>query len=100
MITHVVVFWTDKPVAELQGKLVAQASKLGEIPGVLEYRFGPPVPSLRGVVDDSFSFAISMTFPDQAAADAYQVHPWHREFVEQVVRPHVRRFVVYDFGAP
>ncbi|GAB4241795.1 MAG: hypothetical protein OHK005_05140 [Candidatus Methylacidiphilales bacterium] len=98
MITHVVVFWTDKPAADLLPTLLPLAQRLGEIPGVHEFRFGPPVPSRRGVVDDSFSFAISMTFADQAAADAYQQHPIHVEFVEKAVRPYIKRFVVYDFG--
>jgi hypothetical protein len=98
MITHVVVFWTDKPVETHRATLLSHAKKLGEIPGVLEYRVGPPVPSPRGVVDDSYSFAISMTFATQADADTYQTHPLHQEFIEQAVKPFVKRFVVYDFG--
>ncbi len=98
MITHVVVFWTDKPAEALNPVLLPLAKTLGTIPGVEEFRMGPPVRSVRGVVDDSFSFAISMSFADQAAADAYQTHPIHLEFIEKVVRPHVKRVLVYDFG--
>ena len=62
MITHVVVFWTDKPPGEAQEKIAAGARELlAEIPGALEFRSGIPVPSTRGVVDDSFAAAISMT---------------------------------------
>ncbi len=71
---------------------------LSAIPGVTEFRCGVAVPSARGAVDDSFSVAISMTFADQAAADTYQAHPLHIRFVEEVFKPNVRRFVVYDFG--
>lgn len=71
---------------------------LAPIPGVLEFRGGKSVPSPRGVVDDSFAVAISMTFEDQAAADIYQAHPLHTRFIEEVVKPNVTRFVVYDFG--
>lgn len=99
MITHVVIFWTDKPHAENCDRLLAGAREfLGPIPGVLEYRCGKPVPSPRGVVDDSFSVAISMTFVDQAAADVYQAHPLHLKFIEQCVKPYVKRFVVYDWA--
>jgi hypothetical protein len=99
MITHVVVFWTDKPRGEAQQKIAAGARELlAEIPGALEFRSGLPVPSTRGVVDDSFSAAISMTFEDQSAADAYLAHPLHVRFVEECLKPYARRFVVYDFG--
>ena len=76
MITHVVVFWTDKPPGEAQEKIAAGARELlAEIPGALEFRSGIPVPSTRGVVDDSFAAAISMTFEDQSAADTYLAQP-------------------------
>ncbi|MEZ5278769.1 MAG: Dabb family protein [Opitutaceae bacterium] len=100
MITHVVVFWTDKPMEENRRKVADGARDLlGPIPGVLEFRSGVAVPSPRGVVDDSFAVAISMTFENQAAADLYQSHPLHVRFIEECVKPHVKRFVVYDFGA-
>jgi hypothetical protein len=98
MITHVVIFWADKPHGENKEKLLAGASTLAEIPGVLEFRFGPAVPSSRAVVDDSFAVAISMTFRSPADLDAYIAHPIHAQFVEECVRPLSRRFVVYDFG--
>ena len=99
MITHVVVFWTDKPPGEAQEKIAAGARELlAGIPGAMEFRSGIPVPSPRGVVDDSFSAAISMTFEDQAAADAYLAHPLHVRFVEECLKPWARRLVVYDFG--
>lgn len=99
MITHVVVFWTDKPHGESRDKVLAGAREfLPRIPGVTEFRCGAPVPSPRGAVDDSFAVAISMSFADQAAADVYQAHPLHMRFVEEAFKPNVRRFVVYDFG--
>ncbi|WP_309386214.1 Dabb family protein [Cerasicoccus frondis] len=98
MITHVVVFWLDKPYGENREQLLVAARKLGEIPGCGNFRAGTAVPSPRGVVDDSFAVAISMDFVDQAAADAYQAHPDHLKFINEGVKPFVKRFVVYDFG--
>jgi hypothetical protein len=98
MITHVVVFWTDKPYASNRDALLLGAEKLSAIPGTLNYRSGPPLPSLRGAVDDSFTVAVSMDFASQADADIYQHHPLHKEFIETCVKPHARRFIVYDFG--
>lgn len=99
VITHVVVFWTDKPHQENRARLLAGARELlPQIPGVQEFRSGVPVPSPRGAVDDSFAVAISMSFADQATAEAYQKHPLHLRFVEEYFKPYSRRFVVYDFG--
>lgn len=97
MITHVVVFWTDKPHAENAAKLLDGARRLAAIPGVLNFRCGTPEPSPRGAVDDSFSVAISMDFADEAAAAVYQSHPLHQEFLTGPFRDYSRRFVVYDF---
>ncbi len=98
MITHIVLFWTDKPGTAEQKRLMEGAELLKDIPGVANYRFGTPVPSPRGVVDDSYSVALAMDFADAEAAANYQAHPLHVRFVEEFVKPNVRRFVVYDFG--
>lgn len=97
MITHIVIFWLDKPYADHRTQFLKEAQKLKDIPGMLEFRCGIPVPSSRGAVDDSFAVGISMTFPSQKEADAYQVHPLHQHFVENSVKPSVKRFVVYDW---
>ncbi|GHB99607.1 Dabb family protein [Cerasicoccus arenae] len=98
MITHVVVFWLDKPYGENRERLLAATKLLGKIAGADNFRAGVTVPSSRGVVDDSFAVAISMDFADQEAADSYQAHPEHQKFIQEAVKPLVKRFVVYDFG--
>ncbi len=99
MITHVVVFWLDKQdVSGLDVLKKGCQDYLAKIPEAMEFRFGMPVPSSRGVVDDSFAVGISMTFKDQADADAYQKHELHTKFVAECVKPYVKRFVVYDWA--
>jgi hypothetical protein len=98
MITHVVVFWTDKPYGSNREALLQGAKKLAEIPGVLNLRTGVPVPSPRAVVDDGFAVGLSMDFETQAQADVYQNHPLHHEFIESCVKPYAKRLVVYDFA--
>lgn len=97
MITHIVIFWTDKSDNAAREKLLAGAKTLTGIPGVLNYRFGPAIPSERGAVDDTFALALAMDFEDEEAAGVYQSHPLHVQFVNECVKPNVRRFVVYDF---
>lgn len=98
MITHVVILWVPEGDEEKRSRLLEGAAKLAEIPGVLEYRYGRAIPSPRPVVDSSFAAALSMTFEDQAAADAYQAHPIHQQFVADYVNPLSSKLVVYDFG--
>lgn len=99
MITHVVIFWTDQAHEIHRERLAAGVRELlPQIPGVLEFRSGGPLPSSREAVDGSYTVAISMTFPNQADADAYQKHPLHLRFIEEYLKPLCRRFVVYDFG--
>lgn len=100
MITHVVIFWTDKPFNLIQNQFLTGIQKLAGIPEAQNYRFGTPVMSSRGAVDDSFSVAISMDFNSQTEADSYQSHPLHKEFIETCVKPYAKRLVVYDFTAP
>ena len=101
MITHVVVFWTDKPQDEHRAKLLEGAERLlATIPGVSNFRYGPALASSRAAVDDSFAMAISMDYTSHEAGATYQSHPQHIEFVEQYVKPLAKRFVVYAFGAP
>ncbi len=97
MITHVVIFWVDKPHAENKTKLLEAAATLGEIPGCQNFRVGGPVPSPRGAVDDSFGVAISMDFADAATAQTYQDHPIHTDFITGGFKDYCKRFVVYDF---
>jgi hypothetical protein len=98
MITHVVVFWTDKPVEENRAKLLEGVKPLADIPSLKNFRYGAAVPNTRATVDDSFAVAISMDFETQADADAYQVHPLHKEFLKNYVGSVAKRVTIYDFG--
>jgi hypothetical protein len=99
MITHVVVFWVEKSDPQAKAKLLEGCQTLlPRIPVVQNFRSGFAVPSPRGVVDDSFSVAISMDFADQTAADAYQTHELHVQFVNDYVKPYVKRLVIYDWA--
>ena len=97
MITHVVVFWTDKPMGEDRKKLLQGASELlADIPGVRNFRVGPAMASPRAVVDDSFAVALCMDFDTREELEAYAEHPGHQRFVADYVKPLGKRMVVYD----
>ena len=98
MFSHVVVFWTDPAQPNAAEELIAGCNHyLKDIPGVLTFHVGKMVGSPRPVVEQSYQVALNLIFPDQAAQDAYQVHPRHVEFVEKVFKRTCKKVVIYDF---
>lgn len=98
MFSHVVIFWTDPTDAQAADALLAGMEKyLRPIPGGRHFHAGKMVKSHRAVVDQSYQIALNLVFPDQAAQDAYQVHPLHLEFV-RLCSPLWQRVTVYDFA--
>ena len=83
-LMHVVHFWLDPELsADDREAFLAGVRGLSEIPTVRELYVGAPAatPS-RGVVDNSFDYALVVWFDDVAGHDAYQDHPIHVAFVE------------------
>jgi hypothetical protein len=98
MFSHVVVFWTKPDVPNATEELLAGAERyLKDIPGITHFHVGRMVPSHRPVVEQSYQVALNVGFPDKATQDAYQVHPAHLEFIEQVFKRVCDKVVVYDF---
>jgi hypothetical protein len=99
MFSHVVVFWTDPAQPQAAEELIAGCNHyLKDLPGILHYHVGRMAGSPRPVVDQSYQVALNVVFTDQAAQDAYQVHPRHVEFVEKVFKRTCRKVLIYDFA--
>jgi hypothetical protein len=99
MFSHVVIFWTDPAIPDAADRLLAGCHEyLEDIPGLIHYHAGKMVGSHRPVVDQSYQVALNLVFPDQAAQDAYQIHPRHVEFVEKVFKKTCTKVVIYDFA--
>ena len=98
MFSHVVIFWTDPAQPHAADELLAGARKyLAPIPGVVHFHVGKMATSTRPVVDQTYQVALNVQFANQAAQDAYQVHPLHLKFVDEVFKPRRKKVVVYDF---
>jgi hypothetical protein len=84
MFVHAVYFWLrdDLTPAE-RDRLDAGLRALRAIEGVREGYIGVPAPTDRPVIERGYSRALVLVFPDQAAHDAYQVHPVHDRFREE-----------------
>lgn len=74
--------------------LVSGRTTLTSIPGVTAFAVNRQV-SLKS----DLTWQFSMVFADQAAYDAYNVHPAHVEFVETRWKTEVDAFQEYDFVA-
>lgn len=98
MFSHVVILWADPAKPQAADALLAGMEKyLKPIPGVVTFHAGKMARSHRPVVDQSYTVALNLTFPDKTTQDDYQTHPLHLEFVENVLKPNCVKVLVYDF---
>ncbi len=96
-LTHIVLCWMDSTVSEESvDSLIIETKKLDEIPGVETLTVGRPVPSERPIVDDSFSFGITMTFASEETMNAYLSDERHTSFVGTHIKPRLAKLIVYD----
>ncbi|MFQ5581648.1 MAG: Dabb family protein [Mariprofundaceae bacterium] len=97
-VEHVVICWLQEPGnPDARRKVIEATQSLKDIPGVLDIRTGSVLSSERSIVDDSFDIGIVITFANEQAMRAYITHPKHKNVVENIIRPVVRKIVVYDF---
>lgn len=81
MFVHAVYFWLRPDLTAAQrAQFAAGVRSLGAIDGVQQGYIGEPAPTDRPVIERSYSQSLVLVFADQAAHDAYQVHPVHDQF--------------------
>ena len=96
-IEHIVFLWLKEPGnSNAQDTIIKANQALKTIPGVIALRTGKAVPSQRRIVDSSFDVALIISLIDQAALDAYLVHPLHQRLVDEIMKPLVDKVRVYD----
>lgn len=82
---HHVYFWLkeDRKTEADRAAFEAGLEALFDIHHVAEGRWGTPAPVMvRPVMDQSWDYALSMTFDSVKAQDAYQEDPDHHVFIE------------------
>jgi hypothetical protein len=93
-VRHVVIAWL-KPGAD-RDKVLASVHELSKIRGVVDYSAGYRIASERPMVDSTYDLAIVLTFDSVESLRAYPNDPVHLRITDQVVKPNVEKFVVYD----
>lgn len=83
-LIHNVFFWLREDLTEEERAAFLEGVKsLGTVNTVRAIYIGPPAPTEeRGVVDNSFSYALLVHFDDLEGQNAYQIDPIHLRFVE------------------
>ena len=92
MIRHAALFrLSHAPGSEAETAFLAALAGLKAIPGVQTFQIAREISP-----KNEFAFAVSMTFVDQAAYDAYNAHPQHVAFVQGRWIPEVAAFMEHD----
>jgi hypothetical protein len=97
MLIHSVYFWF-KPDADpaLVQRFDDGLQSLAGIPGIRSLYCGRPAATAkRPVIDDSYAWALVVTFADIAAHDHYQEHALHEQFLREFAGTWAR-VQVYD----
>ena len=97
-LMHSVYFWLKNPNSQSDQKAFEAAiQKLIETnpQGISTYLGKPAATEIRGVVDNSYSYAYFMTFASREAEADYQTDPTHLRFIEAA--EHLwNKVIVYD----
>ena len=93
MIRHTVVFTLRHPAGSPEEAAFLEAGLgLARIPGVERFERLRQVSGKNG-----YAWGFSMEFADQAAYDAYNLHPAHLAFVRDRWGPEVADFLEIDY---
>ena len=97
MLVHSVFFWLKPDLTETQrAEFTRSLNALSQITSVSQTFIGSPAATgKRAVVDDSYTFALTLLFRDMAAHDAYQIDPLHKAFVSGCA-PFWTKVQIYD----
>lgn len=99
---HLAIVWLKQPGNdELRRQYIEASRGLVKLPGVLAYDVGTPAQIQRqrvnAALDESYDVAISAVYENQAALEAFLRHPDYVKIAQQVLRPLVDKYRVYDF---
>jgi hypothetical protein len=96
MFVHSVYFWLRDDLSSAdRTAFVDGIRSLCTIDTVQQGFVGTPAATDRAIIDRSYSYALVVSFADEAAHDAYQVHPVHDRFRERCSGAW-KKIVIYD----
>lgn len=101
-VHHLVIIWLKQAGDEkLRQQYIEESKPLARLPGVLAYDMGSPAAIKRGhanpALDESYDIAISSTYESRQAYEDFLKNPEYARIAQQVLRPLVDTYKVYDF---
>ena len=96
MLVHSVYFWLRDDLSADQLAAFRQGvQSLCSIKAAEAVYVGQPAGTDRPIIDRSYSFGLTVVCKDQAAHDAYQMHPVHKEFAKTFAT-FWKKIVIFD----
>ncbi|GEN74860.1 Dabb family protein [Chryseobacterium hagamense] len=94
---HYLLFWLRKDLSEAEVKAFENFFKgLARLPYQKNLRYGKPAASSpRSVLDNSFTYNVSMEFESLEALEAYGKLPEHLALVQEY-KPYFEKMMVHD----
>jgi len=81
---HSAYFWFKEGVSQERIEaFIKDAEQLKEIETVQGFFSGPPAPTTREVIENTYDFAVVFLFKDLEAQEFYQKAPLHLEMIEK-----------------
>ncbi|ANE56196.1 Dabb family protein [Methylomonas sp. DH-1] len=102
---HVAVVWLKQPGDPQARQRYIEASRpLARLPGVVAYDAGTPAAVRRSranaALDESYDVAVSAVFESRQAYQQFLHDPEYLRVAQQVLRPLVEKYKLYEFAEP
>lgn len=99
---HIVVIWLKQSGdADVRQRYINESKSLARLPGVLTYAVGTPAGIKRrhtsAALDESYDVAIASVFESPQAFETFLKNPEYARVAQQVLRPLVDKYKVYEF---
>lgn len=99
---HVVVIWLKQSGDnDVRQRYIEQSKPLARLPGVLAYDVGTPASIKRrhtsAALDESYDVAVASVFESPQAFEMFLKNPEYGRIAQQVLRPLVDKYKVYEF---
>ena len=96
MFVHHVFFWLNNPGStDERAQLLEGIKQLKSVESIHTMHIGVAASTDRPVIEKGYDFSLLLIFDDMAAHDTYQVHPVHKQFVENCAR-FWSKVLIYD----
>lgn len=104
-IHHLAIVWLKQPGDDQLRRQYIEASRpLAGLPGVVAYQAGTPAAVQRSranaALDESYDVAVYGVFESRQAYEQFLKNPEYVRVAQQVLRPLVEKYKLYEFAEP